>query len=89
MAGRGIFLRNLHDPHAPERLNGAVEPGLPPAACPSDGSHRFWNGQDDLALAASRLRYEFDDRFSMIIGSPFAGRKVTRNVGHTAWPGVS
>jgi hypothetical protein len=25
----------------------------------------------------------------MVIGSPFAGRKVTRNAGHTACPGVS
>jgi hypothetical protein len=46
-----------------------------------------WRGRPDAA--ASRLRYEFDGRFSMIIGSPFAGRKVTRNVGHTACPGFS
>ena len=37
--------------------------------------------------AGSRLPRPFTGRLVTIIGNPFAGRRVTRRLGQTAWPG--
>ncbi len=76
--GKCITRSNLWNIEAYRGQAGTV----PPVAPALDGCQFIWRE------AGSRLPRPFTGRLVTIIGNPFAGRRVTRRLGQTAWPGL-